>query len=267
MLKKIFFHIGFQDILLALSECWLPCILAWQDISVRYKRSKIGQFWLTLNTLVYIASLGLIFGTLFRFNLHEYLPNICAAILMWNFMTASISEGCQAFIGADSIILQVKLPFFTHILRVVFRNAFIFGHNIIIFPIIVFFVGYTMNFCALLAIPGLFFILINLLWVCTILSVLCTRYRDLHQVVTSILQIMFYATPVVWDAKILPVTVSPLWVHLNPFHNFIELVKLPLLGFPPKASEWLFCGALAVIGWCLAFYVLGKYKQRIAYWL
>lgn len=267
MFKKTFFCIGLHDIFSALREYWLPCLLAWQDISIRYKRSKVGQFWLTLNTFIYIASLGLIFGTLFRFNLHEYLPNICAAILTWNFITASITDGCQAFIGADSIILQVKLPFFMHITRAVVRNLIIFGHNIVIFPIIALFVGYEMNFYALLAIPGLFLIMVNLLWVATIGSVFCTRYRDLQQVITSLLQIMFYATPVVWDVKILPSTVSPLWVKLNPFYNFIELVKLPLLGHPPKANEWLFCAALAVVGWCLAFYVLGKYKQRIAYWL
>lgn len=265
--KKTSFHKGFQDVSVALKEYWLPCMLAWQDVSIRYKRSKIGQFWLTLNTLIYIASLGLIFGTLFRFNLHEYLPNICAAILIWNFMTTSITEGCQAFIGAENIILQVDLPFFMHIARTIFRNTIVFGHNIIIFPIISFFVGYEINFYVLLAIPGLIFILINLLWICTILSILCTRYRDLHQVVTSVLQIMFYATPVVWDAKILPTTISPLWVYLNPFYNFIEIVKLPLLGYPPKVSEWLFCGVFSAVGWCLAFCLLGKYKQRIAYWL
>lgn len=267
MLKNTLFYTGFQDVLLASREYWLPLALAWQDISVRYKRSAIGQLWLTLNTLIYIASLGLIFGTLFRFNLHEYLPNICAAILTWNFINISISDGCLAFINSDSVILQVKLPFFTHIIRTVTRNIIVFGHNIVIYPIIALCVGYRVNFYALFAIPGLIFILINLLWVCTILAVLCTRYRDLHQVVISIMQIVFYATPVVWDAKILPPTVSPLLVKLNPFYNFIDLVKRPLMGHLPYASEWLFCGVLSVFGWSVALCVLGKYKHRVAYWL
>lgn len=258
---------GFQDVILALREFWLPCLLAWQDISVRYKRSKIGQLWLTLNTFIYISSLGLIFGTLFRLKLHEYLPNICAAILTWNFINSSISDGCLSFINSDSIILQVNLPLFMHIIRTVARNLIIFGHNIIIFPIIAFSVGYNINFCVFLIIPGLVFILMNLLWVCIILSVLCTRFRDLHQVVTSILQIVFYATPVVWDVKVLPSTVSPLLFEMNPFYNFIDLIRKPLMGHPPHTSEWLFCGVLAVAGWGVALCVLGKYKQRIAYWL
>ena len=267
MLKKRSFYIGFRDVILALHGFWLPCLLAWQDISVRYKRSKIGQFWLTLNTLVYISSLGLIFGTLFRLKLHEYLPNICAAILTWNFINSSISDGCLAFINSDSVILQVNLPFFMHIIRTVVRNLIIFGHNIVIYPIIAIFVGYSINFHVFLIIPGIFFILINLLWVCVILSVLCTRFRDLHQVVTSILQIVFYATPVVWDVKVLPSTVSPLLFEMNPFYNFIDLVRQPLMGHSPHTNEWLFCGILAVVGWCVALCILGKYKQRIAYWL
>ncbi|GBR49475.1 ABC transporter permease [Neokomagataea thailandica] len=267
MLKKTSFYIGSQDAFPALREYWLPFVLAWQDISVRYKRSKIGQFWLTINTFIYIASLGVIFGTLFRLNLHEYLPNICAAILTWNFINTSISDGCLAFINSDSVILQIKMPFFTHIIRTVTRNLIVFAHNIVIFPIIALCVGYGINFYALFAIPGLLLILINLLWVCTILAVVCTRFRDLHQVVISLLQIIFYATPVVWDVKSLPKDVSPLFVTLNPFYDFIDLVKRPLMGQPPGMNEWLLCSALAVIGWCVALCVLGKFKHRIAYWL
>lgn len=267
MLKKTSFAIGLQDIREALGGLSLPFMLAWQDISIRYKRSRVGQFWLTLNTLIYISSLGVIFGTLFRLDLHEYLPNICAAVLTWNFISACLSEGSLAFISSENIILQVKIPFSSHIFRIIFRNMIVFFHNILIFPVVAIFVGYKLNFLIFLSMLGLAFVVVNLAWIAIILAVFCTRFRDLHQVIVSFLQIMFYATPVVWNAKVLPPNISPLFLKLNPFCNFIYIVKQPLLGFLPEVNELIFCGGMTVVGWVLAIYILGRYKHRIAYWL
>ncbi|GAN70512.1 hypothetical protein B9K05_08360 [Acetobacter syzygii] len=267
MFKKTPFYIGLQDIVEALHGYWLPCMLAWQDISIRYKRSRLGQFWLTINTLIYISTLGIIFGSLFRFNLLEYLPNISASVLMWNFMNASITEGSMSFISSENIILQVKLPFFTYIIRTLIRNFIAFCHNIVIFPFICLCVGYKINFYAFLSIFGLLIVFLNLSWICIIAAVFCTRFRDLQQIIISIMQILFYVTPVVWSVKAFPPNFSPLMLTLNPFYNFINVVKMPLLGYAPAASEWMFCCGLAVVGWCAALYTLGKYKRRIAYWL
>lgn len=267
MLKKIPFAIGLHDVSLSLREYWLPCILAWQDVSIRYKRSKVGQFWLTLNTLVFISTIGIVFGSIFRFKLEDYLPNISASILMWNFISSSIQEGCLSFIDSGSIILQVKIPFFTYIMRTVLRNIIIFFHNIVIFPLVCLFVGYKINFYIFLSILGLALNFINLSWICIICAVFCTRFRDLHQIIISFMQIMFYVTPIVWSVKVLPPNFSPLMLYLNPFYNFIDIVKQPLLGHAPTSSEWLFCIGMAIVGWGIAIYILGKYKARIAYWL
>jgi len=99
------------------------------------------------------------------------------------------------------------------------------------------------------------------------LAILCARFRDMTQVVTNILQVMFYATPIMWMVKILPAHVSRDFVNWNPFYHLVELVRAPLFGVAPTMLNWSLSIFLAVFGWIMAIAFFGKYRWRIAYWL
>jgi lipopolysaccharide transport system permease protein len=49
-------------------------VFGWQDVVQRYRRSKIGAFWITISLAVMIGTLSFLFGTLFQTPLHEFLP-------------------------------------------------------------------------------------------------------------------------------------------------------------------------------------------------
>ncbi|TWH02321.1 lipopolysaccharide transport system permease protein [Ochrobactrum sp. J50] len=259
--------VAIADILEALSKYRLALIFGWQDVAQRYRRSRVGAFWLTLNMAVFIGALGLIFGTLFQSEMHDFLPHLCAGVITWGFISTCLSEGCTTFTSSEGIILQVRMPLFTHIMRVLWRNIIIFAHNIVIFPILLLVLGRMIDFNALWAIPGFVLLCLNLSWMMLILAILCARFRDMTQVVINILQVLFYATPIMWMVKILPNNVSRAFIELNPFYHFIELVRAPLFGYPPSTLDWTFGFAFAIIGWVVAILFFGRYRWRIAYWL
>lgn len=260
-------RVALSDIFEALVKYRLALIFGWQDVAQRYRRSRVGAFWLTLNMAVLIGAMGAIFGTLFQSEMHEYLPHVCAGIVMWSFITSCLSEGCTTFSSSDGIILQVRMPLFTHILRALWRNIIIFMHNIVIFPIIALVLGHPLNSVALLAILGFAIVCLNLSWMMLILAILCARFRDMTQIVSNVLQILFYATPIMWMVKILPDHVSKAFIELNPFYHFIELVRAPLFGYPPHGTSWLVGAVFAAVGWVIALIFFGKYRWRVAYWL
>lgn len=134
-----------SDIADAFSKYRLALIFGWQDVAQRYRRSRVGAFWLTLNMAVFIGALGIIFGTLFQSEMRVFLPYLCAGVIMWGFISTSLSEGCTTFSASDGIILQVRLPLFTHIMRTLWRNVIIFGHNIVIFPVVALILGRGFN--------------------------------------------------------------------------------------------------------------------------
>ncbi|MFS2324076.1 ABC transporter permease [Brucella sp. H1_1004] len=265
--SKTGIKVALNDIIEALAKYRLALIFGWQDVAQRYRRSRVGAFWLTLNMAVLIGALGAIFGTLFQSKMYEYLPHVCAGIIMWSFITSCLSEGCTAFSGSAGIILQVRMPLFTHILRTIWRNIIIFMHNIIIFPVAAIIIGYPLNFNAFLVIPGYMIVCLNLGWIMLILAVACARFRDMTQVVTNVMQILFYATPIMWMVKILPDHASKAFIEFNPFYHFIELVRAPLLGHAPESISWLVAIGLSVLGWACTLAFFGKYRWRVAYWL
>ncbi|KAB2698464.1 ABC transporter permease [Ochrobactrum sp. Kaboul] len=259
--------VAIRDIMDALTAYRIALIFGWQDIAQRYRRSRVGAFWLTLNMAVYIGALGLIFGTLFRSNMADYLPHMCAGVIIWGLISSALSEGCTTFSGASGTILQVRLPLFTHIMRTLWKNVIIFFHNIVIFPILCLILGRQLNFYVFLALPGFLLVVLNLTWMMLILATLCCRFRDMTQIVTNLLQICFYLTPIIWTVKTLPENASKLIFELNPFYHFMQLIRAPLFGVAPELSSWLVAFGLAVVGWSFALVFFGKYRWRIPYWL
>ncbi|EFM59128.1 ABC-2 type transporter [Brucella sp. BO2] len=259
--------VAIRDVVEALSKYRLALIFGWQDVAQRYRRSRVGAFWLTLNMAVFIGALGLIFGTLFQSEMREFLPYLCTGIITWGFISACLNEGCTTFTSAEGIILQVKMPLFTHIMRTMWRNIIIFFHNIIIYPILLIILGRHISLNIIWIVPGFLLLCLNLSWMMLLVAIVCTRFRDMTQVVNNILQVLFYATPIMWMVKVLPEHVSRVFIELNPFYHFIELVRAPLFGSPPSLVDWAFGFSCAVIGWIVAILFFGRYRWRVAYWL
>lgn len=242
--------------------------LGWQDVATRYRRSRIGAFWLTINMAVLIICIGLLFGTLFRQPLGEFLPYFAVGQIVWGFLSISINEGCTAFSSSSGIILQVRMPLFIHVARVIWRNLIILGHNLIILPLLFLAMQKPVEPVALLAIPGFLILLLNASWMMLFVSVVCTRFRDVTQIVQNAVQVIYFLTPIMWTSETLKGSrVGGLMLDLNPFYSIIDIVRSPLLGQMPDPLHWVIAGALAVLGWAAALLFYGHRLRRVAYWL
>jgi ABC-type polysaccharide/polyol phosphate export permease len=259
--------IAFTDITSAIRKYSLVGMLGWQDVRQRYRRSALGPFWLTISMGVMIGTIGIVFGQIFDSPMQEFLPFLAVGMILWSFISSVITEGGTGFIAAEGIIKQLPIPLFVHILRMIWRNVLILGHNVVIIPLVFLVVGKPLNLLAFICIPGFLLLLLNLTWISLLLAVLCARYRDLPQIVGSILQIMFYFTPIMWMPNLLPQRSSLYLLDLNPAFHLLEIVRSPLLGQLPASTNWVVSLALALVGWGMAIIVYGRYKRRIAYWL
>lgn len=241
--------------------------LALQDLRGRYRRSTLGPFWLTVSMGVMISTIGLVFGQIFNTQMDSFLPFLATGIILWAFITGTISEGCTAFISAEGIIKQLRLPLFVHVFRVLLRNLLILAHNILILPLVMLVMGKGIHLEAMLAIPGLFLVSLCLSWMALLLAMLCARYRDLPQIVASVLQVAFYLTPIIWLPALLPDRMSATFLQLNPFYHLLELVRAPLLGVVPGFTSWLVVLVMSVIGWGFTLLIFSRLRHRVAYWL
>ncbi|WP_370846549.1 ABC transporter permease [Parasutterella sp.] len=258
---------GVKDVCYGVRGLDLPLFLAKSDIRQRYRRSTLGPFWLTISTGVMIACLGLIFGKIFKSPINQFLPFLSAGLIIWGFISQVVIEATGVFTASEAIMKQLPIPYFSHVIRMVARNFIIFLHNLIIFPIVCLLFKIAPTATILLVIPGLALLILNLLWISLFLGIICTRYRDLTQIVSSLLQIAFYVTPIIWLPSLLPAKSSTMLLDPNPVYHLMQIVRCPLLNQPPTLLNWIVSIGMAVIGWLFTLMVFNRYRTRIAYWL
>ena len=239
--------------------------LGWQDVMLRYRRSMIGPFWLTISMGIMVFSLGLIYGDLFGMAVDRYLPFLTIGFLVWGLISAALNEGCQTFIESEGIIRQIDLPLSMFPLRVLWRNLIIFLHNVVIYVVVVVVFDLKLDASLLWAIPGLLLLMINALWSATLLGILSARFRDLPQIVSNILQVTFFVTPIIWIPQ--ASFKRPLLIDANPFYHFIELLRAPLLGHAPTLANWSVALLITLVGCGGTFLFFRRAYGRIAYWV
>ncbi len=255
-----------QDLVRCFKGWHVWALLGVSDIRLRYKRSRFGQFWITLSMGFFVAGIGAVYGGLFHQSLHDYIPYLAVNMIVWTFIQTSISESCQAFIEASPYLRQEALPKSTFIMRVLMRNVMALGHNVIIVPLVFILFGYAPSPVALLALPGLALVLAGVFLASVSLALLCTRFRDMPQIVGNLLQLAFFVTPIMWHVEQLGPNAVYVEV-LNPFAAFLRVVSEPLLGRVPAPDTYLTVavalGVLSLVAWpCFA-----RFRARIVYWL
>lgn len=241
-------------------------LLGWYDIKQRYRRSLIGPFWITISTGIMVGSIGLMFSTIFKMPVREFLPYFAVGQIMWLLMSMQLNDACTMFIQYQSIIKQISVPLSVHVLRKLWYNFILFLHNILIVIIVLVVTGNGFSWEALYVIPALMLILTLLFLLSVILGIVCTRFRDITQIVAVIIQLIYFFTPIFWMRKALPAKYS--WVtNFNPFYHMIELVRSPLLGFSPAAYHWIYMLIYIAVSAAIAYYFMKRFRYKVAYWL
>ena len=241
---------------------WLPFGLS--DIRQRYRRSRLGQFWISISTAVFIFGIGVLYSVLFKMQVQEYLPYLTVNFIVWSFMAGMIND--STVVEASAYLRQDALPKTIYILRVLVRNLTAFAHNLIIVPVVFFAFGVTPSPLVLLALPGLVLVLTAAFLTVLASSLLCTRFRDFPQLIQSVLQIAFFATPVMWSADQMG-DIGWYFTHLNPFAIFLSLIAEPIRGHVPDASIYLGAALVICVLLLFAWPLFVRYRARVVYWL
>jgi ABC-2 type transport system permease protein len=239
--------------------------LAFHEIRQRFRRSLLGPLWLTLSMGIMVAAIGLVFSTLFQQDMRQTLPHIAVGLIFWGLLTSCINEGTTAFINNEAFIKNVPLPLSVHFYQMMARNLIILAFNMIIYLIVLIAFRITIDWQFLLFIPSFFLFLLNAAWMGLAAGILSTRYRDIPQVISNILGVIFFVTPIFWSAETLPR--RPAFVDWNPFYHLLELARSPLLGQGISTQSWTFSFVLAVVGIVVTRYLYRRAYARIPYWV
>ena len=247
-------------------KLWRLCLtLGWLDVKLRYRGSILGPFWLTASTAVMVGALGVIYAFLFKMDLQAYLPFLSLSLVLWGFISGIVNESTQCFTQSESMIRSMRMPFTVHAARVVIRNLLVLAHNVVVILVVFAIFRVWPGLAMLQIIPALLLWLLDGIAACVLLGALGARFRDITPIIGSILQIVFFITPIIWKPELMKR--GHQWLALNPFYDLLEIVRQPLLGGAVTSQV-----AWAAIGFSAALCILTgllftRVRARLAYWV
>nr|WP_242011455.1 ABC transporter permease [Acetobacter fallax] len=242
----------------------LGWMLGWLDIKLRYRGSMLGPFWMTISTAILVGSMGVLYATLFHIELRIYLPFLSFSLILWAYLNSTVSEGCAAFTRSAGLIHAVRMPFSVHVLRVTVRNFLTFLHSVgvIALVFVIFRIEPTLNW----QIPaGLGLWAADLYAITLLMGVLGARFRDIPPVMGSVMQILFFITPVLWKPDL--IYTGRQYLLFDPCYPMIEIVRGPFMGTPVRPSIWLVAVLYSIVLWVVSFLLFARMRARLAYWV
>ena len=166
----------------------------------RFARTTLGSFWLGLSNLLSIATLGIVYGTVFSVeNFSSYFIYLGFGLVIWNTISSSISNSPQLFSHNSSNIKNMNLnPIFYTLEEWSFQiQTFIQSFILVFFVFIFLKFSLLINFLFYSWIP-LLNLFIFIYWFPVIICLISVRYSDIAQLVPIILQLLFLTSPILY---------------------------------------------------------------------
>jgi ABC-type polysaccharide/polyol phosphate export permease len=246
------------------ARIWIA--LGLNDITARYRGSILGPFWITLTTSVFVLGIGFLYAGLMKMPTDRYLPWMSTGVVVWGLISQSIQEGSESLIAAGNVLRQTAIPVPLFVWRVVWRNVLTFLHQLPVLIAVGAWFHYLQRMDVPLAVVGLGLIIINVTWLALAVSIAVARFRDLQQVLASVLQLMFFLSPVLWIPSDVRGFTGRL-VLLNPVVHMMNVVRGPILAQGFNMFSALYLLVTALVGWTFTLILFSRVRRRIVHYV
>ena len=199
-----------------------------RELRSKYKFMFLGFLWLFLNPLVQMFVYGFIFQFFVPVKVENYFVFLFIGLLIWNFFSMTVSKNSTIIVNKRSLIKKANFPRESIVLSVLLSNLISFLISLIIFLL---FFGTLGSFKILLTPLLLIWLLLVASGFSFLFSALNVRFRDINLIVSTILPLWFYWTPIVYTIDLLPKNLY--WFfYLNPMTGIVEFSRYIFFNMP-----------------------------------
>lgn len=239
--------------------------LALFEFSLRYKKYRLGPFWLTITMLFYTGAVSLVYSQLFGLENADFIAYVTVGLVVWFYINSTIIDCSLAIISNEGLIKNYRIGIWHYTTVACIKNLLVLFFYLPVALVSLFFTGFPSFLDLVFCLLGLALVVINLLWSGFLLSMLVAKIKDFEHLTASIMQITFLLTPILWDKQF--IVDYHLIVDLNIFFHLVEVVRSPLLGNGIPAISLFFLLSSAGIGWALTLFLFYRLKNRIVFWI
>lgn len=227
-------------------------MLVKRDIVVWYKQTILGPLWFFIQPILTTIMFMIVFGEIAKIGTDGipqplfYLAGIC----LWNYFAESLNQTSNTFIQNSALFGKVYFPRLVVPIATVTSNLVRLGIQLLLF---VFVYLYFAFFTEAIVAPNLYICLVPLLILLlsglalgfgVLFSSLTTKYRDLTFLLSFLVQLWMYATPVIYPLSTIENPTLKTLMLLNPMTAILETFKYAVLGVGQFRFEYLTYSAL-----------------------
>ena len=212
--------------------------LTWRDIKVRYKQTVIGATWAILQPLLTMIIFTIFFGRIAKVPSEGIAYPIFSfsGLILWIYFSTAVTNAGNSLVGSSNLITKVYFPRLIIPLSASLAGIIDYFISLGLLLIMMIFYKCVPNYSILLLPVIVFFALFSATGMGLWFSALNVKYRDVRYAIPFLIQLLLFATPVIY-----PVTIFPqkyrLILFLNPIAGVIDAHRACLLGY--KAIDWL----------------------------
>lgn len=241
-----------------LKEVWRYRDLLWmfikRDFAAQYKQTLLGPLWHFIQPLFTTLIFVVVFSKIADISTDGLPPLLfyLSGITIWNYFSSCLIATSNTFVANAYIFGKVYFPRLVMPISVVLSNMVKFGIQLLL--LIAVMIGYALNGVEinvgfhLIYIPVLLMMMAGMgLGLGIIISSLTTKYRDFTVLVTFGVQLLMYATPVVYPISVVQNPDLKFWLSINPLTPLVEAFRYTLLGAGSFDSSQLFYSGLFIL--------------------
>lgn len=248
--------------------------LTWRSIKARYAQSAVGVGWAVIQPLFQMLTFTLIFGGLAQIDSDgvPYAYFSLVGLIPWTYFSNALSGGANSLVGNSGMISKVYFPRLILPLSDVLSKLFDFAIASAMAAVVLLAAGRLPN-AGILMLPYLILLMmVTALGLGLWLTTLAIQFRDVAHALGFIVQLMMYASPVIYPTSSVPerytlpggVAISPQWIYaLNPMVGVIEGFRSALLGTGPMPFGWIALGTATASLTLLSGMVFFRSREKV----
>jgi ABC-2 type transport system permease protein len=251
----------------------LTVMLAATDFKVRFFGSVLGYLWTLMRPLMLFGVLYVVFTEVVRFGkgIPHYPVYLLTSLMLFSFFGETTTRGVTSLVERESLLRKVRFPRLVIPLSVALHAMFYLGLNMVVVFVFVFASGIEPRWSWLELIPLVALLIVLATGVTMLVSALYVRYRDVQPIWEVALQVLFYASPVIYVTAQIPDSVEKQAVA-NPITAILTQVRHALIDpNAPTAADaiggavWLLVPlAIVLVVFALGAWVFAREAPRIA---
>jgi len=234
------------------------------NLKARYRKTIAGFIWVILNPLVLFAVQSFAFRNVLKVNTPNYSIFLLSGLLPWIFLTQSLEMCTGILLNSGKMLKSFPIHPLVFVMAQIVDNGINFLAAFILIGVPTAVVSLTWSARLLLIPIPIIFLFISILSLSFILSMLQVFFRDTRFLVTFLLQVFFFVTPIFYPPSLVPENFKWL-IRVNLFYYLIAPFRTVILDFDlfEFYKECLSASAICVALTLLALLYWKKYRNAL----